>query len=100
MKIEDIIKILEDKNITIEYLEEKRQNLIKEILAKPQLIEEIEKISDDFWERAKKTGLLFYSDCIHETDSGEYECISNREQDFYKPKKHVHAIVLQRRKWR
>lgn len=100
MKIDDIVKILEDKKITIEYLYEQRQKLIENILSKPQLIKEIEEVPDAFWEGAKETGLLFYSDSTHNTDTGEHECISNRKQDFINGKKHVHAIVLQKQKWR
>lgn len=103
MKIEDVIKILEDKKITVEYLQEARQSLINKILSKPQLIKELEQITDQFWEDAKETGLLFYSDTAYKTDTGEYECISNREQDireYNESPRHVHAIVLQTRKWR
>lgn len=99
MKLSDILKILRDETITIDYLGMKEgEKLIKEIIETPHLVSEIENIPDRFWEEAKQSGLLFYSDYTWEIESEESVSISNRNHDIEQGKRHVKALILQRKK--
>ncbi len=65
MKLKDILNILNNENIVIDFLGyNETEKIIQRIQNNPKLIEQIEMIDDMFWEEAKTQGLLMYSDWI------------------------------------
>ena len=99
MKLIEILKILRDEAITIDFLgDNKNGKIINTITQNPQLVSDIERIPDNFWEESKQKGLLLYEDYTFWTDSNKSIGLSSRHHDINEGKKHVNALVLQRKK--
>ena len=99
MKEENILKILKNKKIIIDFLGQKDNERILDALKKnKKLIEELEKIPDCFWKDAKKTGLLLYSELTPYTKNNQEEVIIHKYQQFYNKEGNYPTLVYQKKR--
>ena len=97
MKIQEILKILTNKNLVIDFLGFNDPELIiTGILENKKLQEAVQKIPQAFWEDAKKTGIIIFRDYTYKTKNGEQECIDNRYIDT-KEGTHTPALVYEKK---
>lgn len=97
MEIEEILKILNNKDLVIDYLGYNETDyIIDKILRNQELRKKIKNTPSSFWQDVIKNGILVFSDLMGNIK--KEEDIITKYLDIEEGRKHIPALVYQKRR--
>ena len=104
MKLEEILKIIKQKNISEQFFGyDEFDKILSRINANPSLKEKVEKLPDEYWQEVIEEGIIAHIDFVYRTKTGAEEDIDTRHidirsDDIENTIKHVPTLVYQKKR--